>query len=150
MNPESPTPREQLEARLTALLLGELSPDESAALQEIISKDAQLAALHARLKQTIELVRETAADPAWKSAPSRPRHAAPRRGTSTETNGAVQDGGAPGICDSQAEQKSAEDSLGNSGSYHLIGLLVRLAPAVFGEIQGKGTDGQRFRTRQDG
>ncbi len=64
MNPESPTPREQREARLTALLLGELPPDESAALQEIISKDAQLAALHGRLKQTIELVRETAMDPA--------------------------------------------------------------------------------------
>ena len=64
MNPESPTPREQLEARLTALLLGELPLDESAALLEIISKDAQLAALHARLKQTIELVRMTAADPA--------------------------------------------------------------------------------------
>jgi Mg-chelatase subunit ChlD/type II secretory pathway pseudopilin PulG len=74
MNPESPTPREQLEVRLTALLLGELSLDESAALQKIISKDAQLAALHARLKQTIELVHETAADPAELTAePPAPR-----------------------------------------------------------------------------
>ena len=64
MNPESPTPRELLEARLTALLLGELPPAEAAALREIIEKDPQLAALHARLKQTIELVRETAKDPA--------------------------------------------------------------------------------------
>jgi Mg-chelatase subunit ChlD/type II secretory pathway pseudopilin PulG len=74
MNPESPTPREQLEARLTALLLGELPPDEAAALREIISKDAQLAALHDRLKQTIELVRETAVDPAELAAePPAPR-----------------------------------------------------------------------------
>ena len=74
MNPESPTPREQLEARLTALLLGELPLDESAALQEIITKDAQLAALHARLKQTIELVHETAVDPAELAAePPAPR-----------------------------------------------------------------------------
>jgi Mg-chelatase subunit ChlD/anti-sigma factor RsiW len=74
LNPESPTPREQLEARLTALLLGELSPDEAAALREIISNDAQLAALHDRLKRTIELVRETAADPAELSAePPAPR-----------------------------------------------------------------------------
>ena len=74
MNPESPTPREQLEARLTALLLGELPPDEAAALREIISKDAQLAALHDRLKRTIELVRETAADPAELTAePPAPR-----------------------------------------------------------------------------
>jgi Mg-chelatase subunit ChlD len=64
MNPESPTPREELEARLTALLLGELSADEAAALREIIGRDAQLAALHDRLKQTIQLVRETATDPA--------------------------------------------------------------------------------------
>ena len=64
MNPESPTPREQLEARLTALLLGELSGDEAAALREIIARDAQLAALHDRLKQTIDLVREAVVDPA--------------------------------------------------------------------------------------
>jgi Mg-chelatase subunit ChlD/type II secretory pathway pseudopilin PulG len=74
MNPESPTPREQLEARLTALLLGELPPDESAALQEIIAKDAQLATLHARLKQTIDLVHETAVDPGQLAAePPAPR-----------------------------------------------------------------------------
>jgi Mg-chelatase subunit ChlD/anti-sigma factor RsiW len=64
MNPESPTPREQLEARLTALLLGELSADEAAELREIIARDAQLAALHGRLKQTIDLVHEAALDPA--------------------------------------------------------------------------------------
>jgi Mg-chelatase subunit ChlD len=64
MNPESPTPREQLEARLTALLLGELSEDEAAALREIIARDARLAALHARLKETIDLVREAAVVPA--------------------------------------------------------------------------------------
>ena len=34
MNPENaPTPREEIEMRLTALLLGELPPEETAALQ---------------------------------------------------------------------------------------------------------------------
>ena len=63
MNPDAPTPREQLEARLTALLLGELPADEAAALRAEIGRDAELAALHRRLEHTIELVRETAADP---------------------------------------------------------------------------------------
>ena len=50
MNPDSPRPpREELEARLTALLLGELPDEEAAALRELIAKDAQLAELHERL-----------------------------------------------------------------------------------------------------
>ncbi|MCW5552864.1 MAG: von Willebrand factor type A domain-containing protein [Verrucomicrobiae bacterium] len=59
MNPDSPqTPREELEARLTALLLGELSAEEAAALRVQLAQDPELAALHKRLKQTIGLVRE--------------------------------------------------------------------------------------------
>src|SRR5437773_2308050 len=62
MNPEStPSPREELEARITALLLGELSPTEAEAVQQAIAQDVELSRLHDRLKQTIEFVRETAA-----------------------------------------------------------------------------------------
>ena len=64
MNPDFPkTPREELEAKLTALLLGELPDEEAAALRHTIEQDAELAGLYERLKQTIELVRETAASP---------------------------------------------------------------------------------------
>ncbi len=69
MNPDSPlTPREALEARLTALLLGELSAEDAAAVRRAIEQDANLARLHERLKHTIELVREVAARPAEPAA----------------------------------------------------------------------------------
>src|SRR6266513_2739839 len=55
-----PRPREEVEVRLTALLLGELPDEEAAALRELIAKDAQLAGLHERLKLAVELVREAA------------------------------------------------------------------------------------------
>ena len=64
MNPESPqTPREQLEARLTALLLGELSPAEAAEVRAALAQDADLARLHEQLSRTIGLVREAAVSP---------------------------------------------------------------------------------------
>ena len=64
MNPDSPqSPRDELEARLTALLLGELPADEAAALRETIAQDAELARLHDRLKLALELVRETIHSP---------------------------------------------------------------------------------------
>src|SRR5919108_4386439 len=64
MNTDDPkTPREELEASLTALLLGELSTEEAAALRQNLDQDAELARLYERLKQTIDLVRETAASP---------------------------------------------------------------------------------------
>src|ERR1044071_9391079 len=60
MNPDSPkTPREEMEAWLTALLLGELSEGEAAAVRELMKHDAELAKLHDRLQQSILLVRET-------------------------------------------------------------------------------------------
>jgi Mg-chelatase subunit ChlD/tetratricopeptide (TPR) repeat protein len=69
MNPNLPNkPREKLEARLTALLLGELSPDEAAALHRAIEKDPGLSAAYQRLKATVELVASTAADPAGQTA----------------------------------------------------------------------------------
>ena len=61
MNPQSPG--EELEIRITALLMGELSPDEAAALQTQIAGDAALTALHARLRRAVELLREASAIP---------------------------------------------------------------------------------------
>src|SRR5579863_1326808 len=68
MNPDNPTPREILEARLTALLLGELPADEAAALLAKVGEDAELTALYARLEKTIPIVRATAAQPATEAA----------------------------------------------------------------------------------
>jgi Mg-chelatase subunit ChlD len=69
MNPESPkTPREELELRITALLLGELSDDEAAALQQTIGEDAELSRLHDRLKFAIGLTRETTIAPSEEEA----------------------------------------------------------------------------------
>jgi Mg-chelatase subunit ChlD len=64
MNPNlPPSPREELEAKVTALLLGELSADEAASVRELIAKDAELARLRDRLSLTMDLLRETAATP---------------------------------------------------------------------------------------
>ena len=60
MKPEAPkTPREELESKLTALLLGELPDEQAFLLKEIIQRDPELANVHEQLKKTIELVRET-------------------------------------------------------------------------------------------
>src|SRR5438105_6517429 len=60
MTPEFPTdPRQALEVSLTAMLLGELPEDQAAFLRQAIAHDAELAKTYERLKQTIELVRET-------------------------------------------------------------------------------------------
>ena len=46
MNSDKPkTPREELEASLTALLLGELPAEKAAALRELMAKDAELVKL---------------------------------------------------------------------------------------------------------
>jgi secreted protein with Ig-like and vWFA domain/anti-sigma factor RsiW len=64
MNPDSPkNPGEELELRITALLLGELSDEEASALRRTIAQDTELARLHDRLKFAIELARETSAAP---------------------------------------------------------------------------------------
>ncbi len=54
MNPS----REQIEARLTALLLGELPAEEAELLRYTIAQDAELKKLHDELAATIVLVRE--------------------------------------------------------------------------------------------
>ena len=56
--------REDIEVRLTALLLGELPDDEAQLLRYTLSQDAALKQLHDELAQTIVLVREAAKTPA--------------------------------------------------------------------------------------
>jgi Mg-chelatase subunit ChlD len=69
MNPDTPqSPHQELEARLTALLLGELSDEEAAALRRVIEQDADLARLYERLKQTIDLAREASTNPTEQTA----------------------------------------------------------------------------------
>ena len=63
MNPNQPS-RDQIEARLTALLLNELPEEEAALLRWTLSQDPELAKLHDRLKSAIGLVREAVAHPA--------------------------------------------------------------------------------------
>lgn len=58
MNSEKPlTPGEELETRITALLMGELSPDEAATLRSQLAENADLQALHARLSNAFDLLR---------------------------------------------------------------------------------------------
>ncbi|MEY2429926.1 MAG: Ca-activated chloride channel [Verrucomicrobiota bacterium] len=69
MNPDLPNnPREELEAQLTSLILGELPAEQAFALGRAIEQDAGLAKLYERLKQTIQLVRETEASPTEQTA----------------------------------------------------------------------------------
>ena len=71
MNPEIPrTPQEALEAKLTALLLGELPADEAFTLGRSIEQDADLAKLYTRLNETVGLVQEATVSPAEQSSPS--------------------------------------------------------------------------------
>ncbi len=59
MNPQPPfPPHDDLEARITALLLGELPETEAAALRREIAASAALQKLHDELARTIGLVRE--------------------------------------------------------------------------------------------
>jgi Mg-chelatase subunit ChlD len=56
-----PNNREELEAQVTALLLGELTEEQSAAVRARLAQDKELAKWHDRLKQSLPLVRETVA-----------------------------------------------------------------------------------------
>ncbi len=65
MNPDSPlTPRQGLEMRITALLLGELPADKADALRAQIAADPELTALHTRLRRAIALLHEARTIPA--------------------------------------------------------------------------------------
>ena len=63
MNPDQPS-REQIEARLTALLLGELPAAEAELLRWSIARDPELQKLHDQLKVTVGFVREAMKNPA--------------------------------------------------------------------------------------
>ena len=68
MNPEHQGP-EEVESRITALLLGELESAEAMELEAAIERAPELARLRDRLRQTIDLVREaTAPQPETASA----------------------------------------------------------------------------------
>ncbi|HXI53482.1 MAG TPA: hypothetical protein VNH84_18345, partial [Candidatus Saccharimonadales bacterium] len=75
-----PSP-EDMEWRITALLLGELSPEEAAALQEIIAASPALAQLHQRMQHTVGVVRDAvhAPETAPADAPSALKLSAERR-----------------------------------------------------------------------
>lgn len=73
MNADSPkTPREEMEAWLTSLLLSELSEGEAAAVRELMKHDPELAKLHDRLQQSIALLREAEPKTSEQIAPSEP------------------------------------------------------------------------------
>lgn len=60
MNPDFPqSSRDEIEQRLTALLLGELSAEEAAALHRAMEQDGELAKMFARLHHAAALMRET-------------------------------------------------------------------------------------------
>jgi Mg-chelatase subunit ChlD len=63
MNPESTPPEVDLEIRIVALLLGELSEAEAAELQARIDAEPSLRAVRDRLAATLGLVREAAQQP---------------------------------------------------------------------------------------
>ncbi len=63
MNPDQPS-RERIEARITALLLGELPAEEAALLRYTIAQDPALQKLHDQLQSALPLVREAAKHPA--------------------------------------------------------------------------------------
>jgi anti-sigma factor RsiW len=81
MNPDLPhLTREEIEVRLTALLLGELPPAEAGAMLQLVANDVALGQLLARLKQTIGLIRAAAIAPSEEAAaPAAPRQIAPER-----------------------------------------------------------------------
>jgi Mg-chelatase subunit ChlD len=56
-------PRQEFEAKVTALLLGELPEAEAVELRQRIAQDPNLAKIHGRLQATIQLVKETVANP---------------------------------------------------------------------------------------
>ncbi len=80
MNPENERP-EEIEAKITALILGELEPFEVAAIESAIAGDPELGRLRDRLQQTIDLVREATVNEPAGAASSQvaPRLSEPRR-----------------------------------------------------------------------
>ena len=63
MNPDQSS-REEIELRITMLLLGELPAEEAEALRQTIAQDTALKKLHDELQTAIGLVREVEKNPA--------------------------------------------------------------------------------------
>jgi Mg-chelatase subunit ChlD len=82
MNPDLSTPTpEELEARITAFLLDELSADEAAEVSDLIRSNAEAARLHERLSRTVSLLKSALGDvdaQALSNAPA-PKLSAARR-----------------------------------------------------------------------
>src|SRR6476469_5262022 len=54
----SKLPREEIEARITTMLLGEMAPDEAGELMDFVAGDSELLRIHDELRKTISLVSE--------------------------------------------------------------------------------------------
>jgi Mg-chelatase subunit ChlD/anti-sigma factor RsiW len=81
MNDQRPTdPREQMEVRITALLLGEASPFEEAELLEAIKHDPALAAYYEEMRQMVKRVEETIQLTPFEAATTHPTLSEERRG----------------------------------------------------------------------
>ena len=76
---KKPTPREELEMRLTALLMGELSGEEASAVEKQMAANPELAALHLRLAKAVELLREASALPEPATPPTPAQLSSDRR-----------------------------------------------------------------------
>ena len=93
MNPDQPS-REQIETRLTALLLGELPADEAALLRYTMAQDPALQQLHDELQATLVLVREAAKHPAERRLAKERRSPQAFRRTTAKIAGPFQDAAA--------------------------------------------------------
>lgn len=82
MNPIKPSPPpDDFESKITALLLGELAPDEARAVEQAIAADTTLKALQDRLRTILPLVRQALVGPdaSAESCANGPRLSAERR-----------------------------------------------------------------------
>ncbi|HOB99758.1 MAG TPA: von Willebrand factor type A domain-containing protein [Verrucomicrobiota bacterium] len=82
MNPNKPSPPpDDFESKITALLLGELAPDEARAVEQAIAADAALTALRDRLRTILPIVRQAVVGPeaSAESSANGPRLSAERR-----------------------------------------------------------------------
>lgn len=82
MNPNKPSPPpDDFESKITALLLGELAPDEARAVEQAIAADTTLTALRDRLRTILPLVRQAVVGPEASagSSANAPRLSAERR-----------------------------------------------------------------------
>lgn len=81
MNPDLPSnEREEIEARITALLLGELPPEQAASLRTRVEQDPELAALHRRLEHSISMLR-SASQPLGQAKSTNPLRLSSQRRT---------------------------------------------------------------------